>query len=74
MSAMPDRRRPEEEERERAQQEEGSPAVGREAAPDDVPAHPSLGAPPRRDRSRPVFRSSQLDEGEQEEGKPPLRG
>jgi hypothetical protein len=38
---------------------------------DDVPAHPNLGAPPRRDRSRPVFRSSQLEEGE---GDPPMRG
>ena len=98
MSAMPDRRperrNPEEEERDRARRaaedtqlpsERGlGPGAGEtpvadlgvdpEAAPDDVPSHPSLGTPPRRDRSRPVFRSSQLDEGEQAEDEPPLRG
>jgi hypothetical protein len=40
--------------------------VDPEAAPEDVPTHPSLGAPPRREESRPVFRSSQLQDGESE--------
>lgn len=98
MSAMPDRRPerrdPEEEERDRARRaSEGTqlpsergmgPGAGEtpvadvevdpEAAPDDVPSHPSLGSPPRRDQSRPVFRSSQLDEGGRDEEEPPLRG
>lgn len=41
----------------------------------DEAVHPSLGAPPRRDESRPVFRSSQLqrDEDGGEDGRP-LRG
>lgn len=43
-----------------------------EDSSDDVPSHPSLGAPPRREESRPVYRSSQLQEGE--EGERPLRG
>ncbi len=48
-----------------------------EPAAHDVPTHPSLGAPPRRDRSRPVFRDSQLkdDDGDNADDEaPPLRG
>jgi hypothetical protein len=41
----------------------------------DEATHPSLGAPPRREQSRPVFRSSQLQEGEEGSPEaPPLRG
>ncbi len=74
----PERRDPLDEERDRARDtSEGTePIPGTnpdEAAADDVPAHPSLGSPPRRDRSRPVFRSSQLqDGGDPEDGR--LRG
>jgi len=39
----------------------------------DEAVHPSLGAPPRRDESRPVFRSSQLQK-DGEDGDRPLRG
>lgn len=39
----------------------------------DEAVHPSLGAPPRRDESRPVFRSSQL-QGEDDDPDRPLRG
>ena len=57
-------------------------ARARETAPDqpetdhpDVPNHATLGAPARRDQSRPVFRSSQLQEDEERPPEaPPLRG
>jgi hypothetical protein len=86
-SETPERRLPEEEERERARSgaaegtqlpsEQGQgPGAGETPiadveverdATDDVPTHPSLGSPPRRDESRPVYRSSQLQEGEEYE-------
>lgn len=42
----------------------------------DEAVHPSLGAPPRRDESRPLYRSSQLqrDEDVPEDDDRPMRG
>ncbi len=40
----------------------------------DEAVHPSLGAPPRREESRPVFRSSQLQRDEDSDPERPLRG
>jgi hypothetical protein len=69
-----DERDPLEDERSRARESAADDAVTAEGEGDEA-VHPSLGAPPRRDESRPVFRGSQL---QGDEDKPddaaPLRG
>jgi hypothetical protein len=76
-----DERDPLDEARVRAREqpkENRSPVEGEEVTTegdgDDATA-PSLGAPPRRDESRPLFRSSQLQgDDERPDDAPPLRG
>lgn len=80
MAASPERRErrePLEEEREKARsgatERVHTDGAARGGEKDAIPNHPSLGAPPRRDKSRPVFRDSQLEEGDDYQERP-LRG
>jgi hypothetical protein len=76
VAANPDRdhRDPLADERERARQAPDGAEVT-DPGDGDAASHTSLGSPPRRDESRPVFRSSQLQQDEDKpEDAPPLRG